>query len=174
MRFVAIKPYMIMFSLLLSVSGPLSAHEDIHNLPVATVVRLYKDYAWEAVIDQPNLISEGLLESSPGVLRKYFDGPLVALLLKDRTCGQAICNLDFMPIWDGQDAGGTVASIKATENPEVVTVTLRQPDGSCVELIYYLKKTVKGWRISDIKDPKMSWSLVSILSSPIDTDTAPQ
>jgi hypothetical protein len=66
MRFVAIKPYMIMFSLLLRVNGPLSAHEDIRNLPVATVVRLYKDYAWEAVIEEPNRISEGLLESFPG------------------------------------------------------------------------------------------------------------
>ena len=56
------------------------------------------------------------------------------------------------------------------ETPEVYSL----PDGRCVELTYFLKKTVKGWRISDIKDPKMSWSLVSILSSPIDTDTAPQ
>ena len=101
MRFVTIKRYLIMFSLVLSVNGPLSAHEDVHNLPVATVVRLYKDYAWEAVVEEPNLVREGLLESSPGVLRKYFDGPLVALLLKDRNCGQPMCNLDFMPMWDG-------------------------------------------------------------------------
>jgi hypothetical protein len=172
MRFVAIKPYMIVFSLLLSVNGPLSAQEDIHNLPVATVVRLYRDYAWEAVVEEPNLLREELLSSPPDVLRKYFDGQLVALLLKDRNCGQAMCNLDFMPMWAGQDAGGTTVSIKATESPTVVTVRLRQPDYSCVELTYYLKKAVKGWRISDIKGAE--WSLVSILSQPIETDTAPR
>jgi len=171
MRFLAINPYLTVLSLLLSVNGPLSAEESIQNSPVETVVKLYKDYAWEAVIELPNPPSEPLLSSPPAVLRKYFDGPLVTLLLKDRTCGQGVCNLDFMPMWDGQDPAGTVVSIKAAENPTVVTVALRQPDG-CVELTYYLKKTVKGWRISDIRNPK--WSLVSILTQPIDTGTAPR
>ena len=172
MRFLAINLYLVVLSLLLSVNGPLSAQEGIQNSPAETVVKLYKDYAWEAVIEVPNPPSEPLLSSPPGVLREYFDEPLVTLLLKDRTCGQGVCNLDFMPMWASQDPAGTVVSIKTTENPTVVTVTLRQPDGGCVELTYYLKKTVKGWRISDVRNPK--WSLVWILSQPIDTDTAPR
>ena len=130
---------------------------------VSTVVRLYKNYAWEAVFVSPWSNSDSLFYAPPNDLRKYFDESLVQLLLKDRSCGEAICNLDFTPIWNSKDSLGASVVIKATDDPAVVVATVTYPNGS-TDLRYYMKRGNKGWRIADIKSP--AWSLVSILTGP--------
>ena len=73
---------------------------------VSTVERLYHDYAWEAVISEPRDGLVGLMQESRVTLERYFDHSLAGLIVKDHECSERtheICNLDFLPIWDGQD-----------------------------------------------------------------------
>ena len=100
-------------------------------------------------------------------LSKYFDKELTTLFLKDDECKkreQGVCNLDFDPIYDGQDFE------KETTNLQIAAV-VGQPDLFNVTftnlgtrtLVYKLTNTPSGWRISDIKSPEGP-SLKEILS----------
>jgi hypothetical protein len=100
-------------------------------------------------------------------LSKYFDKELTTLFLKDDECKkreQGVCNLDFDPIYDGQDFE------KETTNLQIAAVA-GQPDFFNVTftnlgtrtLVYKLTNTPSGWRISDIKYPEEP-SLKEILS----------
>jgi hypothetical protein len=88
-------------------------------------------------------------------LSKYFDKELTALFIKDDECKkreQGVCNLDFDPIYDGQDFE------KETTNLQIAAVA-GQSDLFNVTftnlgtrtLVYKLTNTPSGWRISDIK-----------------------
>jgi hypothetical protein len=103
-------------------------------------------------------------------LLKYFDKELTALFIKDDECKkreQGVCNLDFDPIYDGQDFD------KETTNLQIAAVA-GQPDLFKVTftnlgtrtLVYRLTNTSVGWRISDIKYPE-GLSLKEILSHEI-------
>src|SRR4029453_4147576 len=88
-------------------------------------------------------------------LSKYFDKELTALFLKDDECTkreQGVCNLDFDPIYDAQDFDKETKDLKIVSvsgQPNVFNVTFTNLGTRT--LIYNLKKTPKGWRISDIK-----------------------
>jgi len=103
-------------------------------------------------------------------LSKYFDKELTNLFIKDDECKkreQGVCNLDFDPIYDGQDFE------KETTNLQIAAVA-GQPDLFSVTftnlgtrtLVYRLTNTSAGWRISDIKYPE-GLSLKEILSREI-------
>lgn len=142
-----------------------SALAGSQNDAAALVTQMYKDYAFEAVIVSPFDSSDSLINATPEVLSKYFDEQLVSAIVKDRSCGNAICNLDFNPIWDSMDPSGASVVVKGTKNPEVVLVEVIYFNGKGV-LTYRLKNTSAGWRIIDVDTYK--GSLIRVLSKPID------
>ncbi len=158
-------PILVFLVALVSASGVQAATSV--NGPVALVTTLYKTYAWEAVIEQPDLSSLDLFEQPRNVLAQYFDAHLVALILKDRECvkkAHEVCRLDFMPMWSGQDPGATNLVIQQTRKATIVSVHFRYPgNGELIKLTYQLSQTAEGWRISDIRGA--SFSLLSVLGS---------
>jgi hypothetical protein len=137
----------------------------------STVRRLYHDYAWEAVMSHGNDQTD-LMQESRAMLERYFDHALADLIVKDRECSartHEICNLDFLPIWSGQDPGATDLSVTSTNDPSVVLVQFHHvPTSESVKLTYTLSKSPAGWRISDIKGqaPGGKWDLLEILRRP--------
>lgn len=149
----------------LVVGAPALSAGSRRAVPADTVVHLYHDFAWEAVIVDPTDNSDSLFYAPANVLRRYFDDVLVKLWLKDRNCGYAICRLDFTPIWNGQDPLNDSVQIKPSSDRQVVQVKVSYPNGD-TELTYSLSRTARGWRINDIRSPR--WSLVEILSKPLE------
>ena len=138
--------------------------------PVSAVVKLYRDYAWEAVIDEPMAPNLELMGQPRRVLARYFDDSLTTLILADRACAARVhgeCRLDFLPIWDGQDPSGSAQmKIAATADPSAVGLTFRHlPSNQAVSLSYRMTRTPKGWRIRDIVSAR-GWSLRGILQAP--------
>jgi hypothetical protein len=132
------------------------------------VARLYRDFAWEAVVETPNWQGHELLDQPRVVLARYFDNELIRLWLADRACEartHEICKIDFLPIWDSQDPSGSFVSIDSTADPTLVKVQLRHPFKTEPRVLNYrLVKTPDGWRIHDIVRPG-NWSLVGLLSA---------
>jgi hypothetical protein len=116
--------------------------------PVQVVAQLYRDFAWEAVVDSPDWDDHRLLEQPRAVLERYFDPRLAALIVRDRECvarTQEICELDFSPIWASQDPGASEMKIVPGPSPDLVTVRFRYPgDGTRIELSYRMTKTREG------------------------------
>ena len=97
---------------------------------VGVVAQLYRDFAWEAVIDDPEWKGHSLLDQSRQTLERYFDQNVARLIFSDRECAaktQEICKLDFSPIWASQDPGATEMKIVAGAAPDIVTVRFRYP-----------------------------------------------
>lgn len=131
---------------------------------VALVAKLYKDFAFEAVLDEPSL-GVGFLDSPRDVLLSYLTPSLAELIFKDRKCvadTHEICNLDFMPLWDSQDAAGAAVRFLPMSTNDKVKVELRYGSGTRT-LIYFLKHTKRGWRIQNIAYEKDRASLLEIL-----------
>ena len=149
---------------LLITSAEASPHLSNTDSPEATVLKLYRDFAWEAVMEVPEW--EGLMDQPRKVLDQYFDDNLSSLILKDRACAEkeGLCRLDFLPIWDSQDPTARDLKVEKSGKPDVVLVKFRYlTTNEKVELKYRLSKTSRGWRISDITG--QAWSLLSILTS---------
>jgi hypothetical protein len=124
--------------------------------PVTVVAQLYRDFAWEAIVDEPKSRDDALLAQPRIVLARYFDDTLTALILNDRSCAaktHGICRLDFSPIWASQDPGASELRIAATKDPTVVAVRFRYPaTGAMIQLSYRMSQTRSGWRVHDIVD----------------------
>ena len=155
------------FALLL-VNSESAAAPKPASASVAVVVHLYRDFAWEAVVEEPTSSGPGLLDQPRQVLAQYFDNNLVSLILKDRACTartEGVCNLEFMPIWASQDPGATQLKVLPTIDPSVVSVKFRYPStNELIELTYRLSKTRSGWRVRDI-DYSSGPSLLNILEA---------
>jgi hypothetical protein len=136
--------------------------------PEDTVARMYKDFAWEAVIDEPRWDGEQLIEQPEPILRRYFDDRLTALILRDRACvakSHEICRLNFDPIWASQDPGATELKVFPATSSNIVQVQFRYPgDKARIKLSYRMMRTARGWRIADIEYPS-SRSLSMILGA---------
>jgi len=135
------------------------------NSQQGTVLKLYRDFAWEAVMDVPGW--DGLMDQPRKVLDQYFDEKLTSLILRDRACAEkkGMCRLDFCPIWASQDPSAGDLQVEPSDKPNYVSVKFRYPStNEKVELKYRLTQTPKGWRISDIIGP--DWSLLNILTAP--------
>lgn len=133
--------------------------------PKTIVLKLYRDFAWEAVMDVPAW--PGLIDQPKNVLERYFDDKLTSLILKDRACAkkQGLCRLDFLPIWASQDPSAGDLTVEESGEPHIVLVKFRyRSTNEEVQLKYRMSKTTRGWRISDITGS--DWSLLSILGSP--------
>ncbi len=141
-----------------------------HAQPTAiqVVAKLYRDFAWEAVIDEPRSASHTLLSQPRAVLELYFDAKLSSLIFEDRQCvtqTREICKLDFSPIWASQDPGATELKIVSGSKPNIVSVKFRHPgNGETIELSYFMARTKLGWRVSDIRYTSGS-TLLSVLSA---------
>jgi hypothetical protein len=132
--------------------------------PETVVARLYRDYAWEAVMHRPDW--PGLLDQPREILEQYFDEKLASRILRDRVRAgkHGIGRLDFDPIWDSQDPAATDLNVSRSGRPAAVAVQFRCPGGGeTVDLLYEMTMTRKGWRIADIRGS--DWSLISILDS---------
>ena len=134
---------------------------------VDLVARLYRDFAWEAVIDEPLGVSRAFADQRRSVLERYFSPNLVSLLLEDRQCvlrTHEICKLDFSPLWASQDPGATELRVVQGALRGWVLVRFRYPsNGETIKLNYRLVKTRAGPRIADIRYDSGT-TLVSILS----------
>ena len=133
------------------------------NSPEGIVLKVYRDYAWEAVMAGG---WDGLMEQPRKVLEQYFDEKLTSLILNDRACAEkeGMCRLDFVPIWASQDPSAGDLTVEKTDKANIIKVKFRYPSNNeKIELKYRVTKTTKGWRISDITGK--DWSLLSILSS---------
>ncbi len=131
--------------------------------PLAVVTKLYQEYAAQAVIDSPEFSMEDLFGRPRAAMARYLDDPLIALVLADRACSarkQEVCNLDFMPIWDAQDAAGATVKISEGKDPSRVPAEIHSSDG-VRHLTFVMVKSAAGWRIHDIEYDK--GSLVKIL-----------
>lgn len=153
---------------LIVAASPAAATSSLPGSALRTVVRLYRDFAFEATIEAPDLSRQGFLEQSRSILERYVDSNLANLILRDRQCEERtkeICRLDFLPMWDSQDPAGATVRIAATRDANDVTVALAYPGTpGNVTLNYQLVKTKSGWRIHNIR--ASNWSLLKILGSP--------
>jgi hypothetical protein len=148
--------------LLFGIATMSPAAEPASDTPFAMTVRLYRDYAAEAIFVTPT--TRTFFAEPPAVLEQYLDDSLVELILKDRNCHYAICNLDFLPMWDSMDPLGAQVEVKPSADPGVVLVKLTYPNGSTT-VRYHFRSTSKGWRIYDVDTYK--GSLVALLKRPI-------
>jgi hypothetical protein len=136
--------------------------------PVGVVMRLYHDFAFQAVIDQ-NVPYGDVLNEPKSVLERYFDPAVTRLILAEQKCAIAaggICNIDHMVMWNSQDATGVSVEIKPSAQPDKVEVILRYPGFPPGSLMYTVTKTSHGFRIHDIRSDK--WSLIGLLKGRFD------
>lgn len=133
----------------------------------STVMRLYQDYAWEAVAAEPGKFGTGILQAPVATLGQYFAPALATLIAEDQACverTQEICKLSFSPIWGTQDPGAVGLTIEPGSEPSVVRVRFTKPGSEeTIELSYTLEATTAGWRISNIT--AADWNLLEILRS---------
>lgn len=126
---------------------------------VMIVADLYKAFAWQALSNSNDVFGKPLSQQESSILQRYFDKELASLLVKDRHCiaqtGE-ICNLDFDPIFAGQDPAAADLSIRSTPNDFVAVEFTYPSNGEKVRLEYRLVKSQVGWRIGDIRYPGMS------------------
>jgi len=118
---------------------------------VDVVTKLYKDFAFESVIEEPEA-GAGVLSSNPAVQAKYFTPRLSALIREDANCTvktHEICKLDWLPIWDSQDPIGATVKVLATSKTNKVNVEVRYQQ-EVKTLTYTLQRIGQGWRIDDI------------------------
>ena len=115
------------------------------------VLRLYRDFAWEAVLAQP--ADTGLAQQPEAALLSYFTPELAHALAADAACAsrrQEVCALDFLPLWASQDPGAYDLSV-AMAGPHAAQATYVSPHtGKATTLRFELAPTKAGWRVSDI------------------------
>jgi hypothetical protein len=133
------------------------------------VTKLYRDYAWEVLIMEPCQCSGRFLSESEGVLSKYLAPRLTQLVLADRACAASrkeICNLDFSPIWDGNDPSAANLRVKLGTKPNEVLVQFNYAlnDNKPISIYYDMVEVGGAWRIANIRTSK--WSLTKILETP--------
>jgi hypothetical protein len=127
------------------------------NTPEALILSLYSHH-------RPAR-GGGLDTCSRVDLARFCDARLTDLFLKDCACQKRtgeVCNLDWDPFYDAQDfgPGEPEPRIRRLGGASALEVTLA--NGGDTRLIYEMKKTKAGWRISNIKSPK--WDLLKVLS----------
>src|SRR6266487_4437893 len=127
-------------------------------LPKDVVAQLYKAYGTE--------------QSSAGETRlftRYFDDELLKLYLKDkREAKGEVGRLDGDPLYNAQEVQITDFSISApkiTGSEALVTVRFKNI-GKPTRVECVLRRTVHGWKISDIRYDN-GYSLKKILQSPL-------
>ncbi|MGC2423962.1 MAG: DUF3828 domain-containing protein [Nitrospirota bacterium] len=144
--------------------------QDLKVSPENFIRSLYKDYLKEYLSD--TLHNKYWFDDGKK-MSQYFDRKLTSLLLRDPGCAKKtheICNLDFDPIIDAQDFDEKLpVSVVVTKMDSKFPVCVKVvfSNISPRTIIFELKQTEQGWRISDIIYSDGS-SLVKMLSQPIE------
>lgn len=144
----------------IGVSACLPASAGENGTPASVVARLYRDFAWQALLmtgDQPSdvrrVFGDPIANADRITLARYFSPALVQVLRKDALCRtktREICRLDFDPIFASQDSAATDLRI-AEKSPGVVGVSFRyQGQSQPVELDFSVKRFADNYRITDI------------------------
>jgi hypothetical protein len=131
------------------------------------VTGLYRDFAFEAVLEEPSAGGVAFVDQPKQVLLRYLTPTLADLLIRDRKCSaisQRVCKLDFSPLWASQDPIGAGVQISIGVIPDTVKANLRYPSGSR-QLTYHLVKIGAVWRIRDISYSGQTSSLAELLVS---------
>jgi len=121
--------------------------------PQDTVVRLYRDFAAEAVLEDPVL--PGLWNEPLQVWQIYFSKRIVNLYAGALKCAEkfgGICTTEMSPIWWTMDPGGVTVSIQPASMKSTVTATIHFPKDTA-QLEYRLTHEEDGWKIDDIVYP---------------------
>jgi hypothetical protein len=142
------------------VSHPSSSQVDL-------ITQLYQEFAWETVIDSPDIRSRGFLDQSKQSLLRYLTPSLTSLILRDRAFAiktHTAGRLDFQPIWNSQDVIGTTLRISPSSYKNLITVSLNRC-GRESEITYLLVSTKNGWRIADILYDQHDLPLSTLLKS---------
>jgi hypothetical protein len=137
---------------------------------VAIVAKLYQDFAFEAVLEEPEPENALFIDQSRHALLRYLTPKLADLLLRDRKCSETtheICRLDFAPLWGNQDPVGAGVQVTPGATSETVNVRLRY-FSSTSQLTYHLTHTAAGWRISNISYEEGRMTLSEILESKLE------
>jgi hypothetical protein len=121
--------------------------------PEAVVVRLYRDYAWQAIL-APRKEDRPFHAQAGAVLERYLTQDLAALLVADRECvrrTKEICRLDFDPLFGSQDPAAMDLVVGEADRDGIVLVRFKYPgNGQIIEIRHVVVKTARGWRIRDI------------------------
>ena len=132
---------------------------------VAVVSRLYRDFAWEAVLAEPQ--APGLTDQPKAVLQRYFTPQLAGALVADAACAsrrREICALDFLPLWASQDPAAQDLTV-VQAGPGLVQVKFATPSSTIATTLQLrVVHTRSGWRVADIIYPSGP-SLAELLSS---------
>ena len=144
---------------------PAAANAGDASPGVDIVAKLYHDYAWEAVLSEPDDAYVPLVHEPRATLERYFDPVLADLIAKDAECAartQEICRLDFSPLWASQDPGAIGLDVTASNEPTIVIVRFDYPgEPASIELKYTVAEGPSGWRITNIAGA--DWNLLEIL-----------
>jgi hypothetical protein len=130
--------------------------------PEALIRRLYDSHLKESVIPSKNSNSQAYQK----ILAGYFDEELTGLLVEDDKCASKEhepCKLDYDPIIASQDSDNDeinrtlkIRKMESSPDSSSYEVTFRnlQDAVGTTKLIYRLRLTDHGWRISDIIDTR--------------------
>jgi len=125
--------------------------------PKDVVARLYKAYG-----------TEQTLEGETRLFSRYFDDEILKLYLKDkREAKGEVGRLDGDPLYNAQEIQITdfaISEPKTTGTEAIVTVHFKNI-GKPTHVECVLRRTVHGWKISDIRYDD-GYSLKKILQSP--------
>lgn len=136
---------------------------------VQLVRKLYKNFAWEAVVyPEPG---ETLAEQSKGVLKDYFEGSLAELLVSDAACAakRNLCRLDVHPLFGTRDPVVNDLEVLPADGTGDVLVRFSRVDGGSArmtEIVIKMSGSGRGGRIADVVYPDGP-SLRSRLTAPL-------
>jgi hypothetical protein len=120
---------------------------------IEVVAELYRAYAWEAVIDEPQG-GTSVVDASQEVLERFFTTELASLIVADRECtvaNQEMCALSFAILWNSQDPAASWLTVRSGDASGQVDVSYVYPGlDERIQLTYTLERETSGWRISDI------------------------
>lgn len=142
---------------------------------VELVRKLYKAFAWEAVM--PSEEGDVLIDQPKDVLKAYFDAALVDLLVADRECArkEGFCQLDKDPLFGFQDPIAHGLEVTQGDSTNTVRVQFSRIDGGKdfpVDLEFSMVQTKNGWRIADVvyeKGPSLK-KLLTVEEEPVDDE----
>jgi hypothetical protein len=137
------------------------ANVQVFQPPENLIIGLYKEYKPENInkLTEKQRLHLGLRFDKPEAVSRYFDETLTKLIRQEENCKKRtreICNLDFDPVLNAQDFDeATPFNLKmkrVAEAPVRYKVTFT--NGGRQSLIYELRQTKNGWKISNIIYPE--------------------
>jgi len=132
--------------------APIARAED--DARVLLVAQMYKDFAWEVVIAEPE-VGDSVNVAPVESLERYLSQDLIGLIIKDRACQEreeGICNIEFALLWDSQDPAVTDVRVTLDPTTELVEMNYASPGGEKVRIVFETMVIPTGEvRISDFR-----------------------